>query len=162
MAKTGTKPPRSATKVKSYSLDQSLGFSIYRVHTQGTNVLRRAFQAAGYDVTPEQWGVLARLREEEGANQTQLGQKTLKDRHNITRILNLLEKRGYIERRPDKADKRAYRVFLTAAGRATQEELAPIALDYRKSAFKGLTQEDLWTMRILLERIVKNLEKRLQ
>ncbi len=62
-------------KVKSYSLDESLGFWVYRVHTQGTNALRRAFQAAGYDVTPEQWGVLARLREQEGTSQTQLGRK---------------------------------------------------------------------------------------
>jgi DNA-binding MarR family transcriptional regulator len=149
-------------KPKSYSPDESLGFSIYRVHTQGTNALRRAFQAAGYDVTPEQWGVLARLRDKEGTNQTQLGEKALKDRHNITRILNLLEKRRYIERRPDKADKRVYRVFLTAAGRAAQEELAPIVLNHRRLTFKGLTRENLRTMRLLLERIVKNLEERLK
>jgi DNA-binding MarR family transcriptional regulator len=149
-------------KEKSDSPDESLGFSIYRVHTQGTNALRRAFQAAGYDVTPEQWGVLARLREEEGMNQTQLGEKMLKDRHNITRILNLLEKRGYIERRPDESDKRVYRVFLTAAGRATHEELAPIVMNHRRLTFGGLAQEDLRKMRILLERMVKNLEGRLR
>jgi MarR family transcriptional regulator, organic hydroperoxide resistance regulator len=149
-------------KAKSYSLDESLGFSVYRTHTLGANALRRAFQGAGYDVTPEQWGVLARLREEEGTNQTQLGEKTLKDRHNITRILNLLEKRGYVERRPDETDKRVYRVYLTKAGRATLEELAPMVLSHRKSTFKGLTQEDLRTMRTLLEQVVKNLEKRLK
>ena len=148
-------------KAKSYSLDESLGFSVYRVHIQGINALRRAFQAAGYDVTPEQWGVLARLREEEGMNQARLGEKMLKDRHNITRILNLLEKRGYVERRPDEADKRVYRVYLTKAGRATQQVLAPIVLNHRKSTFKGLTQEDLRTMRKMLGRIVKNLEERL-
>ena len=63
MAQTVAKPLPRAMKAKSYSLDESLGFSIYRVNTQGTNVLRRAFQAAGYDVTPEQWAVLARLRQ---------------------------------------------------------------------------------------------------
>jgi DNA-binding MarR family transcriptional regulator len=146
-------------KPQLYSLDESLGFWVYRVHTQGTNALRRAFQTAGYDVTPEQWGVLARLREEEGASQTQLGEKTLKDRHNITRILNLLEKRGYIERRADEADKRVYRIFMTEAGRAAQEELAPIVLNHRKLTFKGLGPEDRQTMRTLLERIVRNLER---
>ena len=149
-------------KLKPYSLDESLGFWVYRVHTQGINALRRAFQAAGYDVTPEQWGVLARLRGHEGASQTQLGEKTLKDRHNITRILNLLEKRGYVERRPDETDKRVYRIFLTETGRAAQEELAPIVLEHRKSIFKGLGYEDRQTMRNLLERIVKNIERRLR
>lgn len=149
-------------KLKPYSLDESLGFWVYRVHTQGTNALRRALQAAGYDVTPEQWVVLAWLREHEGVSQTQLGEKTLKDRHNITRILNLLEKRGYVERRADEADKRVYRIFLTEAGRAAQEELAPIVLNHRKLTFKGLGPEDRQTMRNLLERIVKNIEKRLR
>ena len=162
MAQTVRKPLPRAMKTKSYSLDESPGFLIYRVNTQGTNALRRALQAAGYDVTPEQWAVLARLRQEEGTNQTQLGEKMLKDRHNITRILNLLEKRGYVERRPDEADKRVYRVFLTEAGRVTQEELAPVVLNHRKLTFKGLTPEDLRTMRILLERIVRNLEERLK
>lgn len=147
-------------KVEHYSLDESLGFWVYRVHTQGTNALRRAFQAAGYDVTPEQWGVLARLREQEGTSQAQLGEKMLKDRHNITRILNLLEKRGYVKRKADEADKRVYRVFLTAAGRATQKELAPIVLNHRKSTFKGLGTKDRQAMRSLLERIVKNIETR--
>ena len=146
-------------KVKSYSLDESLGFWVYRIHTQGTNALRRAFQAAGYDLTPEQWGLLARLREAEGSNQTQLGEKMLKDRHNITRILNLLEKRGYIERRPDEADKRIYRVFLTKSGRAVQEELTPVVLNHRRSTVKGLKPDDLQAVRNLLEHIVKNLEK---
>ncbi len=148
-------------KIESSSMDESLGFSVYRIHTQGSNALRRAFQAAGYDVTPEQWAVLARLEEEEGMNQTRLGEKMLKDRHNITRILNLLERRGYVERRPDEADKRVYRVYMTAAGRATRKELAPIVLAHRRSAFKGLTREDFRTMRRLLERILKNLEGRL-
>jgi DNA-binding MarR family transcriptional regulator len=148
-------------KPKPYSLDESLGFWVYRVHTQGTNALRRAFQGAGYDVTPEQWAVLARLREQEGANQAQLGEKTFKDRHNITRILNLLEKRGYVERRPDETDKRAFRIFLTKAGREAQEELAPIVLEHRKLVFKGVGPKDRQTMRKMLERIVKNIEQRL-
>ena len=147
-------------KAKPDPLDESLGFWVYRVHIQGTNALRRAFQAAGYDVTPEQWSVLARLREREGANQTQLGEKTLKDRHNITRILNLLEKRGYIERRTDETDKRVCHIFLTKAGRAVLEKLTPIVLNHRRLSFKGLGTEDRQAMRNLLERIVKNIERR--
>ena len=36
-------------------------FWVYRTYIQSVAVLRRAFQAAGYDLTPEQWGVLARV-----------------------------------------------------------------------------------------------------
>jgi MarR family transcriptional regulator, organic hydroperoxide resistance regulator len=60
--------------------------------------LRHTFQDAGHVLTPEQWAVLLGLREEEGLNQRQLGEKTYKDRHNITRNLKQLDKRGYIEK----------------------------------------------------------------
>jgi DNA-binding MarR family transcriptional regulator len=86
-------------KIENLSLDESLGFLLYRSHIQVSAALRNAFQDAGYDLTPEQWAVLLRLREQEGLNQSNLGEKTYKDRHNITRILKQLDKRGYIEKR---------------------------------------------------------------
>ncbi|MGD0210554.1 MAG: MarR family transcriptional regulator [Desulfomonilia bacterium] len=146
----------------SFSINNSPGFWVYRMHTQGVAALRRSFQAAGYDLTPEQWGLMVRLREHEGMNQRQLGEKAYKDRHNTTRILNQLHKRGYIERRPDGTDKRAYNLFLTEAGRAVQEALTPVVLNHYACAFKGLTDEDLRIMCRILEHIVNNLDKRLE
>jgi len=141
------------------SSSESLGFWIYRTQSQASNLLRRTFQAHGYNLTPEQWGVLATLRESEGVNQSQLGEKTFKDRHNITRILDLLEKRGLIERRIDEGDKRAYRVFLTDSGREREEELEGLVKSHREALFEGLSAEDLATMRRIFEHIVRNIEE---
>lgn len=149
-------------KTKGFSLDDSLGFWVYRMHTQWVAALRRAFLAAGYDLTPEQWGVLVRIRENEGMNQSRLGEKAFKDRHNITRIIDLLEGRGFIERRPDDTDRRACRLYLTKSGRAVQEALTSVVLSNYGSALKGLASEDLLTMRRILEHVVSNLEERVQ
>ena len=132
------------------------------MHTQGVAALRRSFQAAGYDLTPEQWSLMVRLREHEGMNQRQLGEKAYKDRHNTTRILNQLHKRGYIERRPDNSDKRAYNLFLTKAGRTVQEALTPVVLNHYACAFKGLTNKDLRNMVRILGHIVNNLDEQLK
>jgi DNA-binding MarR family transcriptional regulator len=83
-------------------------------------------QDACHDLTPEQWAVLLGLREQEGLNQNQLGEKTFKDRHNITRILKQLDKRGYIEKLHDKKDKRAFHVYLSPAGRSLIKKLKPV------------------------------------
>jgi DNA-binding MarR family transcriptional regulator len=83
----------------------------------------------------------------------------LKDRHNVTRILNLLEKRGYIKRRADSADMPAYRIFLTPEGRAVQESLNSIVENHLKNMYGGLSPEDLAAMRRIVERVVTNLEK---
>jgi len=142
-----------------FPIEELLGFWVYRMQTQGTALLGRRLRLAGYDITPEQFGVLARLREDQGMNQRQLGEKTLKDRHNVTRILNLLERRGYIERRPDITDKRIYRIFMTESGRDLQEKLTPIVTSHLDQLLDGLSPEELRTMRAILEHIVGNIEK---
>jgi len=75
-------------KIEPFSLDESLGFWLYRSHIQVSAALRQAFQDAGHDLTAGTMGGFIGPQEEEGLNQSQLGEKTSKDRHNITRILN--------------------------------------------------------------------------
>jgi DNA-binding MarR family transcriptional regulator len=140
--------------------EESLGFWIYRTYSQANNLLRRTFQAKGYDLTPEQWGVLRRLRQQEGMNQSQLGESMFKDRHNITRLLNLLEKRGFIERRADETDKRIYRVFLTEAGREEEKKAGTIVKSHRETLFGNLGAEDVAAMQRILEHIVGNIERK--
>jgi MarR family transcriptional regulator, organic hydroperoxide resistance regulator len=144
-------------EIKALALDESLGFWLYRSHIQVSAALRQAFQNAGYDLTPEQGAVLLRLREEEGLNQSQLGEKTYKDRHNVTRILKQLEKRGYIEKRQIKNDKRAFHIYLAPAGRSLLKELKPIVLRHRDRVCKGLSHDDLLKVRDYLGHIVNNL-----
>ncbi len=144
--------------MKIFPLENFLAFRVYRMQTQSITVLRRAFEAAGCGLTPEQWGVLARLYEQEGLNQSQLGEKMLKDRHNVTRLLNVLEKRGCIERRADGADRRAYRIFLTARGRTVRQKLVPIIERHFEQMYAGLSSKDLAAVRRAVERIIRNLD----
>jgi DNA-binding MarR family transcriptional regulator len=145
--------------IRVFPVDESPGFLIYRLKTQLAAALQRAFQTAGHDVTPEQWGVLSRLWAQEGIHQSELAQRAEKDRHNMTRILNLLERNGFIERRPSPEDRRIFRVFLTQEGRDLQGKLAPIVIGHLESAFAGLTATDLQTMRRIHSHILENLEK---
>jgi DNA-binding MarR family transcriptional regulator len=140
--------------------DESLGFWIYRIYAQASCRLRRTFQAHGYDCTPEQWGLLTRLRDGEGMNQSRLGERTFKDRHNVTRMLDLLEKRGLIERQVDEANRRAYRVFLTEAGKDAEEKLKMLVMGHRAAMFEGLSAEDRAAMGRIFTHIAKNIEQK--
>ena len=144
-------------KQTNYSLDESPGYWLYRSHSQVSAGLRHTFQNAGYDLTPEQWAVLCRLREFEGLNQIQLSEKTHKDRHNITRILKQLDKRGYIEKRNDKNDKRAYRIYLTQNGRSLYENIKPFVVKHRDRICRGFNTKDLLDFRKYLEQVIRNL-----
>jgi DNA-binding MarR family transcriptional regulator len=146
-------------KIETFSLDESLGFWLYSSHIQVSAALRHALHDAGYDLTPEQLAVLLRLLEQEGLNQSQLGEKTFKDRHNINRILKQLDKRGYIEKLHDKKDKRAFCVYLSPAGRSILKKLNPIALRHRDRVCNGFSKDDLLKIRDYLRRIVDNLRR---
>jgi len=140
-----------------FPLDNSPGFIIHLLDMQMALGLQHAFQAKGFNITPEQWGVLNRLWENEGIHQSALAERAAKDRHNITRILNLLEKNGFIRRTPDGEDKRRLNVYLTHEGKALKQKLVPIVIGYLQKCFEGLTQEQVQDLRRIHEHILKNL-----
>lgn len=141
------------------SFDSSPSHWVYRVRMKADAMLRKVFQEAGYvDMTPEQWNVLARLREQEGMNQCQIAEKMLKDRHNITRILHRLEDKGLIEKRRSAGDKRSFRVYLTEKGRILERRLTALVLEHRRFRYKGMSDRDLEVLRELLLKLFKNIE----
>ena len=82
---------------------------------------------------------------------------------NVTGIVDLLEKDGLVERTPEPADRRAYRVRLTRAGRKAFAEMARAHEGWIVDAFRELTGREMATMAALLARLkthVRSLEER--
>ena len=78
--------------------------------------------------------------------------------HDITRILNLMEKKGYIRRIPDEYDRRRYNIFLTKKSREIQEILTSTVIDFIEKAFTGLTRGEIMEMQKLHKHIIGNIE----
>ena len=74
-------------------------------------------KAAQFGMTRAQWAVLVRLDRCEGLNQSELAEMLDLQPITLTRLLDKLCDSGLIERRPDPADRRAKRLFLTDAAR---------------------------------------------
>jgi DNA-binding MarR family transcriptional regulator len=147
-------------KLSVFPLDNSPGYIIHRLDMQMALGLQHTFKAKGFDITPEQWGVLNRLWEGDGIHQSALAERAEKDRHNITRILKLLDKNGYTSRIPDGEDKRRLNVHLTKVGKALKHELIPIATDYLQKCFHGLSQEEVDVLRRIHRHILKNFNEK--
>ena len=84
--------------------------------------------AAGYtDVTPAYQAVFENI-DRNGTRLTVLAARAEMTHPSMSELVNLLERRGYVERRPDPADGRARVVHLTQQGRqAARAALAAIA-----------------------------------
>ena len=146
-------------KLKVFPLDYSPGYIIFRSATRMKAELLRAFRKNGFDVTPEQWSVLNKLWEIEGLNQIELAEKTSKDRHTITRILNLMEEKKLIIRKLDPEDNRCFSVYLTPEGKDLKNRLIPVVIKHLERTFAGFKNKDLEDLRRMHERINKNLGK---
>ena len=81
-----------------------------------TKVLNRSFQNAGYDLSREQYELLEVLWEQDHVNQQNISKRLQKDKYNVTKLLNTLQKRGYVQRKMDKEDKRSNFVVRTEKG----------------------------------------------
>ena len=141
-----------------YDIDNAVGYAVGHAAARIKIALRRSFTAAGHDVTPDQWVVLYRLLENEGLTQVALGERTVKDKTTITRILDRLEARELLTRRRAPDDRRSQRLYLTPAGRELAQALVPIVQDFADTAYADLTEADKATLRNILARIEARLD----
>ncbi|MCL6430220.1 MAG: MarR family transcriptional regulator [Anaerolineae bacterium] len=101
--------------------------------------------------------VLRALSEQEGLTHTELAERLRVTPATITRMLQRMEKAGFVERRPDPEDQRISRVYLTEAGRGVQSALHEVVRTMEAETLAGFSQEERALLRRLLERIRDNL-----
>jgi len=80
-------------------------------------------RAREHGTTRAQWGVLGRLRRQEGLNQISLAEQLDMQPISVARLIDRLEGQALVERRADPADRRARLLYLTAQGRALVDGL---------------------------------------
>ncbi|QGG55118.1 MarR family winged helix-turn-helix transcriptional regulator [Paenibacillus sp. B01] len=134
-------------------LDDSIGFLLGAAYRKVSLTLLQ--QLRDWDITPEQWSMLARICERGGRIQRELGELTGKDKPTTTRILELLEAKGLIVKQPDPKDRRSQRIHATAQGERLLAETRPVERKALDIGLRALTEEDRAQLRQLLQRIVQ-------
>ncbi len=137
-------------------LNESLGYSICRtarkIHQQLSNML------AGYDITAEQWAALRMLLERNGISQKQLALLLDKDANTTKAIADRLEKKGLICRSVNPADRRAFLLEPSEAGRELGRRLQPVD-EAAEAVWKSLLEpEECEQLLYLLEKIERKTE----
>jgi len=101
--------------------------------------------------------VVHRLAIEEGITQTRLAEALCVDASTVTKTLVRLERSGVIERRPDSADARISRVYLTALGRSLVNPVADIWRRAEQRLVQNLSEIERALLRRLLMQVLANL-----
>lgn len=129
---------RTARKVKQYAQQQ--------------------FKQGEFDVTVDQWLVLKNLSENGPLSQTELANLVFKDHPTLTRIIDLLCKKGYVERILHPNDRRSFQLYLTDQGLLKVAELKPKVLEIREKAWDKLNESDFEEFKRILNTIYQNLD----
>jgi DNA-binding MarR family transcriptional regulator len=79
----------------------------------------------------------------------------------LVRQIDRMEQDGWIERRPDPADRRARRLVLTAKARPILARIRELSTEVRNEAFVGLSELDGQTLIDLLQRVHGGMSDRL-
>jgi len=78
-----------------------------------------------HDLSPQQWRVIRMLDQQDGIEISELSKRCFLLKPSMTRIVQNLEFRNFIERRDVKSDQRKRALFLTKAGRDLVALVAP-------------------------------------
>ncbi len=101
--------------------------------------------------------VLRALWGQEGLSQTALAARLRISPATITKMLQRMEKAGFIQRKPDAEDQRITRVFLTEAGRAIQTEVETVWETMEAETYAGFALEERGLLRRFLLQMRENL-----
>lgn len=118
---------------------QHLGFLINDV----ARLMRRDFnrRAQHLGLTQAQWHTLVLLARHEGCNQVALADMLDVQPISLARVLDRLQDAGFIERRPDPEDRRAFRLYLTEKAAPILEQIWERGAETREAAMTGLPRE---------------------
>ena len=109
-----------------------------------------------------QWSVLAILSNHEGVSQSQISHELEIEKSTAGRLIDQVEKSGWIERHPIPGDRRLWSIHLTDRARQLLVEVESVILHAREEMLRGLSGEQHQALTDLLQTVKSNLSDALE
>ncbi|MBM7563941.1 DNA-binding MarR family transcriptional regulator [Paenibacillus sacheonensis] len=136
-----------------------IGFAMGVTHRKLSALFQQRLAAHG--ITPEQWSALNQIDQAQGLIQKDIADRTGKDKPTTTRILDLLEKKGLIYKKPGERDRRCFVVYSTELGQKTIRETTPIEDSVTADVKQCISDEEYDMMMDMLMRIQRRIAGKL-
>jgi MarR family transcriptional regulator for hemolysin len=147
---------RRLQRIMANTEDISFGYLLNDV----TLLFRKHFdrRAVKFGLTRAQWRATKVLYHREGLRQTELAEFLEMEPIAVGRVIDRLQAAGFVERRPDPKDRRAWRLYTTDQARGVIDDMESIARDLRRDATVGITYAEMAQAMDVLNRIKENLQ----
>jgi DNA-binding MarR family transcriptional regulator len=130
---------------------RTVGFLLSQLGFQTSK--RFAERLAPLELNPRTFALLGRVDAAEGESQHALAAALRLPPSRMVSLLDELEKRGLVERRPDPADRRVRALHLTAAGRRLLEKAKKVAAEHEAEICADLDADQRRQLLELLGRV---------
>lgn len=118
--------------------------------------LRKEFLKNGYDITIDNYAILTRLWQQDNLTQQKLCELTCKNKSNLTRILDTMEKKDMIKRTLNSTDRRSFTISLTTYFYSLKDKIMKIAQDYSDTIFDHITDSDIENLKAIFQKLIEN------
>lgn len=132
-------------------VSKNIGFLLAKAYQRACALYKEKF--GNYGLTPQQFGLLRFLWEEDGITQVELSNRSQIDRTTIGGLIDKLEQLALVKRMPHPDDRRAYRISLTETGKSLEKELAPLADELQATILSPLSAEEVESLVTILQKI---------
>lgn len=141
-------------------LKQKIGMRLSRAGMLSKVFAIQTFAKDGLLLRPEQFTVLNALKENDGMYLRQLANITLKDRPNITRIVTILEKNGYVTSVIEADGRLVKKLFITEKGKEICKKVLPTIMNIWEATGEGISEEEIESFLNTLDKIEENLKQK--
>ena len=138
-----------------------LGFLMVTLTRQWRRFVEEQLAANG--LTDATWTPLLHLRAwGDGVTQKELAERVGLDGSSLVRLLDILEGKGWVERRADAADRRSKRIFLTAEGHQAVDNIRATMLEAERSLLQDLDEAEIEAMLGSVNKVRARIEQMLE
>jgi DNA-binding MarR family transcriptional regulator len=137
---------------ETYKSRDSIGYLVRRAGNLMTTRVEEAF--SHNEITFAQWLVLMKLRDGLAKTAAEIARDMCHDSGALTRVIDQLQQRGFVERQRSLTDRRAVELKLTDAGLKTVNALVPTVVGLLNMALADFTHDEASTLTRLLSKLI--------
>lgn len=140
--------------LENYQQCESIGFLLKRSFGLLSSAIDQ--QLMPFDLTHPQFSILMLLKQQNCSTAAELARESYIDTGAITRMLDRLEAKQYIQRERSSADRRVVNISLTELGKLVVDKMPVIAINVLNDHLQDFTSTEITQFKTLLRKLLQS------
>jgi DNA-binding MarR family transcriptional regulator len=134
---------------------ENVGYLLAKASQRWNELLYERFRREGFkEVRPSYGSIILPLFEKDGLRMGELAERARLSKQTMTTMIRLVERDGLVRRQRDPADRRAFRVYLTARARSFRPVAESVLHELDELIEEQLSQAELSTLKTSLKEVM--------